>query len=127
MVALVQQDGVGRNLGARSCGGGQTGEPESFLLDESCAEAVFYLLVTIDECSHQLADVEHRATAYAYDAVGTESAGAVKNLLEVVDRRLCHDVLIDLYGHACCLEFLQSLIQQRTNGRSCQDEQFLIA
>ena len=123
MVALVQQDGVGRHLAARACGGGQTGEPQALPTDEARAEAVFHLLVAIDESCHELCHVEHASATDACHAVGLELAGFLQNLLEVVDGRLRHDVLENLNGDAGGLQLVQRAFDERADGRSRQHKE----
>ena len=127
MVALVQEDGVGRHLAARACCGGQTGEPQALPTDEARAEAVFHLLVAVDESSHEFRHVEHASAADAYHAVGAELSGHLENPLEVVDGRLRHDVLKHLNGDAGGLQLVQRAFDERADGRCREHEEALQA
>ena len=77
----------------------------------------------MDEGCYQLGDVEHRAAADAYYAVGLELAGDGEYLLEVVNGGLSHDVLIHLDGNARAGECGKCLLDERTDGGSGQHKE----
>ena len=77
-------------------------------------------MVAIDKGCHEFSDVKHATSANTHYAVCLELAGYFKDGLEVVDCRLCQNVLEYFDVDANLAEGFQRLFYQRTDGGSRQ-------
>ena len=85
------------------------------------------MLCAVDESCHEFRHVEHASASDTYYAVGLELACYLQNLLEVVDSRLCQDVLEYLYADTCRLEACQRLFDEGQDRGSRQHHEALQA
>ena len=127
LVALVEQDGVGRNLAACTRGGGHACQPEALLFNEAGAEAVGCLLVAVGEGGDELGCVEHRAAADAEHAVGAEFADKGEHLLEIGECGFRRDVLKKLHLDAVVAQLRESAFYLGDDGARGKHEQTLVA
>ena len=95
IVALVEEDGIGRHFAASASSSGHTGEPYSTSLDKTDAEAFFDGLFGMEEGGDEFGNIHHRPTTDTEHRVGFELLCLVKDALEVGHRGFAQDLCLD--------------------------------
>ena len=95
IVALIEEDGIGRNFAACASCSGHTGKPDSTFFDKANAEAFFDGLFGMEEGGDEFGNVHHRATTDTKHRVGFELLCLGEDALEVGHRGFAQDLCFD--------------------------------